>query len=179
MVWITYLRGTPLCYPWSTQVVYSELPPIWTPEMRPPLYSGHFKMSQSMFPSANSPLKCGHPSNQDTLTGPKGGQIRGSHCTAWYQCVEHLVTYLACIPNHYYLYWCGVCMGSSQTSSHECVLAYITARSVFLWMRGGWRIKKSGGLVKQHKSTKSSLWLTTVTQHLVHCDILRYVPHTR
>ncbi len=22
-----------------------ELPPIWTPEMRPPLYSGHFKMS--------------------------------------------------------------------------------------------------------------------------------------
>ncbi len=29
-------------------------PLIWT---RPPLYSGHFKMSQSMLPSANSPLK--------------------------------------------------------------------------------------------------------------------------
>ncbi len=35
-------------------------------------------MSQSMIPSANSSLKWGHPSNQDTLTGPKGGRIRGS-----------------------------------------------------------------------------------------------------
>ncbi len=58
--------------------LYSELPLIWTPEMRPPLYSGHFKTSQSMLPSANLPLKWGHPSNQDTLTGPKGGRIRGS-----------------------------------------------------------------------------------------------------
>ncbi len=33
---------------------YSELPLIWTPEMRPPLYSGHFKMSQSMLPSGKS-----------------------------------------------------------------------------------------------------------------------------
>ncbi len=56
----------------STGKVYSELPLIWTPEMRPPLYWGHFKMSQSMLPSANSPLKWGHPSNQDTLPGPKG-----------------------------------------------------------------------------------------------------------
>ncbi len=32
------------------QLVYSELPLIWTPEMWPPLYSGHFKMSQSMLP---------------------------------------------------------------------------------------------------------------------------------
>ncbi len=78
--------------------IYSELPLIWTPEMRPPLYSSHFKMSQSMIPSANSPLKneatplirtlwlvprvaglegvqC---TNQDTLTGPKGGRIRGN-----------------------------------------------------------------------------------------------------
>ncbi len=37
--------------------MYSELPLIWTPEMRPPLYSGHFKMFQSMLPSANLPLK--------------------------------------------------------------------------------------------------------------------------
>ncbi len=36
---------------------YSELPLIWTPEMSPLLYSGHFKMSQSMLPSANLPLK--------------------------------------------------------------------------------------------------------------------------
>ncbi len=60
--------------------IYSKLPLIWTPEMRPPLYSGHFKMSQSVLPSANSPLKCGHPSNQDTLTGPKGGRITVHTC---------------------------------------------------------------------------------------------------
>ncbi len=54
---------------------HSELPLILTPEMRPPLYSGHFKMSKStpeMSPS--NP----HSSNQDTLTGPKGGRIRES-----------------------------------------------------------------------------------------------------
>ncbi len=63
-------------------LVYSELPLIWTPEMRPPLCSGHFKMSQSMLPSANPPLKWGHPSNQDTLTGPKGvAGLEGVHCT--------------------------------------------------------------------------------------------------
>ena len=28
--------------------------------------------------NTNSPLKCGHPTNQDTLTGPKGGLISGS-----------------------------------------------------------------------------------------------------
>ena len=28
--------------------VYSELPLIWTPEMWPPLYSGHFEKSQNM-----------------------------------------------------------------------------------------------------------------------------------
>ncbi len=53
--------------------------------MRPPLYSGHFKMSQSVLP-----LKCGHPSNQDTLTGPKGGRIRGSPLyllTILYYCI--------------------------------------------------------------------------------------------
>ncbi len=38
----------------SELLEYSELPLIWTPEMRPPL---HFKMSQSMLPSANLPLK--------------------------------------------------------------------------------------------------------------------------
>ncbi len=32
----------------------------------------------SMLHSANSPLKQGHPSNQDALIGPKGGRIRGS-----------------------------------------------------------------------------------------------------
>ncbi len=35
-------------------------------------------MYQSVLPSANSPLKLGHLSNQDTLTGPKGGWIRES-----------------------------------------------------------------------------------------------------
>ena len=57
--------------------LYSELP-LMSPEMWPPLYSGHFEKSQSMLYSTNSPLKWGHPSNQDTLTGPKGGQIRGT-----------------------------------------------------------------------------------------------------
>ena len=57
--------------------IYSELPLIRTPEMWPPLYSGHSEKSQSMLYSMNSPLKCGHPSNQDTLTEPKGGRIRG------------------------------------------------------------------------------------------------------
>ncbi len=28
--------------------LYSELLLVWTPERRPPLYSGHFKMSQNM-----------------------------------------------------------------------------------------------------------------------------------
>ncbi len=46
---------------------YSELPLIWTPEMRPPLYSDLFKMSQN----TKSTLKWGHPSNQDSWTGPR------------------------------------------------------------------------------------------------------------
>ena len=37
--------------------VYSELPLIRTPEMWPPLYSGHSEKSQSMLYSTNSPLK--------------------------------------------------------------------------------------------------------------------------
>ncbi len=58
---------------------YSEPPLIRTPEMRP---TPVLRPLQSMLLSANPPLKWGHPSNQDTLTGPKGGQIRGSpHCT--------------------------------------------------------------------------------------------------
>ncbi len=61
--------------------MFSELPLIWTPEMRPPLYWSHFEMSQSMLPSANPPLKWGHPFNQDILTGPKGGGLEGVHCT--------------------------------------------------------------------------------------------------
>ena len=36
---------------------YSELPLIRTPEMWPPLYSGHFETSQSMLYSTDSPLK--------------------------------------------------------------------------------------------------------------------------
>ncbi len=53
---------------------------LWTPSNLDPLNEAtpRFKMSQSMLPIANSPLKWGHPSNQDTLTGPKGGRIRGS-----------------------------------------------------------------------------------------------------
>ncbi len=49
-----------------------------TPEMRPPLYWGCFKLSQCMLHSANSPPEMRPP--LDTLTGPKGGQIiaRGS-----------------------------------------------------------------------------------------------------
>ena len=42
---------------------------IRTPEIWPPLYSGHSEKSQSITPEM---------SNQDTSTGPKGGQIRGS-----------------------------------------------------------------------------------------------------
>ncbi len=44
-------------FQWEYFGEYSELPLIWTPEMKPPLYSGHYKMSQSMLPSANLPLK--------------------------------------------------------------------------------------------------------------------------
>ncbi len=44
--------------------LYSELPLIWTPEMRPPLYSDHFKMSQSMLPSTN----------------PRVAGLEGVHC---------------------------------------------------------------------------------------------------
>ena len=59
---------------------YSELPLIRTPEMWPPQCSGHSEKSQSMLYSTNSPLKCDHPSNQYTLSGPKdkGGRISGS-----------------------------------------------------------------------------------------------------
>ena len=58
-----------LCDPSEMLCVYSELPLIRTPEMWPPLYSGHSEESQSITPEM---------SNQDTSTGPKGGQIRGS-----------------------------------------------------------------------------------------------------
>ncbi len=44
---------------------YSGTPLIRTPEMLP------LRKVQI------SPLKCGHPSNKDTFTGPKGGQFRG------------------------------------------------------------------------------------------------------
>ncbi len=45
--------------------------------MWPPLYPGHLEKSQSMLSNTSSPLKCGHPSNKDTFTGPKGGRFRG------------------------------------------------------------------------------------------------------
>ncbi len=61
---------------WMHGYVYSGTPLIRTPEMWPPLYSGHFEKSQSMLFNTNSPLKCGHPSNRDTFTGPKGGRFR-------------------------------------------------------------------------------------------------------
>ena len=38
-------------------ILYSELPLIRTPEMWPPLYSGHSEKSQSMLYSTHSPLK--------------------------------------------------------------------------------------------------------------------------
>ena len=55
----------------SGDTVHDRIP-IWTPEMWQPLYSGHFEMLYN----TNPPLKWGHHSNQDTLTGPKGGQIK-------------------------------------------------------------------------------------------------------
>ncbi len=66
-----------MCSGLMGHVMYSGTPLIRTPEMWPPLYSGHFEKSQSMLFNTNSPLKCGHPSNKDTFTGPKGGQFRG------------------------------------------------------------------------------------------------------
>ncbi len=54
-VWI--ITAFHLSFSGQIYICTSELPLIWTPEMRPPLYSGHFKMSQSKLPSANSPLK--------------------------------------------------------------------------------------------------------------------------
>ncbi len=68
------------------EIQYSELPLIWTPEMRPPLYSGHFKMSQSMLPSGNLPLKWGHPSNQQV---PRVAGLEGVHCR-WYSATSLL-----------------------------------------------------------------------------------------
>ncbi len=61
-----------------------------TPEMWLPLYSGHFEKSQSMLFDTNSPLKCGHPSNKDTFTGPKGGRFRGValYSLIWYATLE-------------------------------------------------------------------------------------------
>ncbi len=59
--------------------IYSGTPRIRTPEMWPPLHSGHFEKSQSMLFNTNSPLKCGHPSNKDTFTGVAG--LEGFHCT--------------------------------------------------------------------------------------------------
>ncbi len=48
------------------RTMYSELPLIWTPEMQ----------LLNVLPSVN--LLCHLSSNQDTLTGPKGGRIRES-----------------------------------------------------------------------------------------------------
>ncbi len=73
-VWPIIIRTYICMNPTSdSKHVYSELHLIRNSEMRPPLlYWRHFEMSQSMLPSANSPLKWGHPSNQDTMTGSKG-----------------------------------------------------------------------------------------------------------
>ncbi len=48
--------------------------------MRPPLIGATSKNvpKYASYYSVNLSLKWGHPSNQDTLTGPKGGWIRGS-----------------------------------------------------------------------------------------------------
>ncbi len=102
----------------GTQNDYSELPLIWTPEMRPPLYWGHFKMYQSMLPDANLPLKWGHPSNQDTLTGPKGGRIRGSPLYWWSKwlvaclsvCDDVIVYMFTCLWQCIYLFVISVVM---------------------------------------------------------------------
>ncbi len=46
--------------------------------MWPTLYSDHFESPKaSMLFNTNLPLKCGHPSNKDTFTGPKAGRFRG------------------------------------------------------------------------------------------------------
>ncbi len=36
-----------------------------------------FRSLRKVLFNTNSPLKCGHPSNKDTFTGPKGGRFRG------------------------------------------------------------------------------------------------------
>ncbi len=64
--------------PWrlNWSCIYSELPLIWTPEMKSPL---SWECPRVCFLVQNSPLKWGHPSNRDTLTGPVGGRIEGIH----------------------------------------------------------------------------------------------------
>ncbi len=59
-------------------LAYSGPPLIRTPEMCPPLYSGHFEKSQSILFNTNSPLlKCGHP----TLSlVPRVAGLEGFHC---------------------------------------------------------------------------------------------------
>ena len=66
--------------------MYSELPLIWTPEMRPPLYSGHLESTSQIFAFVyisiqSKPLKCGHLTNQATFSGPEVAGIEGVHCT--------------------------------------------------------------------------------------------------
>ncbi len=73
--------------------------------MWPPLYSGHFVKSQSMLFNTNSPLKCGHPSNKDTFTGPKGGRFRGVPLYMLCMCVPpfpnaHVQLLGACMLNN-------------------------------------------------------------------------------
>ena len=59
---------------------YYELSLIWTPEMWPPLYSGHSEKSQSIcfIVQMHPGLYNEHTPVIRALTGPKGGQVRGS-----------------------------------------------------------------------------------------------------
>ncbi len=50
--------------------VYSGTPPIRT------VFRPFRKDPKHMLFNTKSPLKCGHPSNKDTFTGPKGGRFR-------------------------------------------------------------------------------------------------------
>ena len=74
---------------WCNDMLHnSELPLIWTPEMWPPCIQATLKSPKIGFTIQIQynppPLKWGHPSNQDTLIGPKGGRIRGSSLYYYY-----------------------------------------------------------------------------------------------
>ena len=92
----------------------------WTPSNLDPWneYSGHFEKSQKCACNTKVlPLKCGHPSNQDTLTGPKGGWR--DHCILKTVSSLHVaVSWLAVEPSRWGVTW-GLSALQQTAGGHE------------------------------------------------------------